>query len=68
MSFFAWQTLGCFSEAPQRKVSTPAAAPIVEKKPVKKPPKEKEPADQPSEVPELPPGPERPPTFGGSGG
>jgi hypothetical protein len=67
MGFVAWQTLGCAQQAPQRKAQTPAT-PISEKKADKKP--EAAAADQPktNTIPELPPSPERPPSFGGSGG
>lgn len=64
MSFIAWQTLGCSHKTPQRKAPTPAT-PISEKKIDKKPEAS---ADSTSEIPQLPPSPERPPAFGGSGG
>ena len=64
MSFIAWQASGCSHEPPKRKAPTPPA-PISEKKTDKKP---EAVADSPGEIPELPPTPVRPPSFGGAGG
>ena len=65
MAFVAWQTLGCSGNTPQRKAPTPVMTPVAEKKTDKKPEAS---ADSTREIPQLPPSPERPPAFGGSGG